>query len=128
MTGARHYRELIVWQLADAIRVHVFTFTARADFRRDSRLRAQTDDAIESVCRNIAEGFGGTDAEFRHFLIVARRSLNELSDSLRSARLKNYISQDDLHQISALSRRLHPALGGLIQHLERKISRARQSL
>jgi len=78
--------------------------------------------AIESACRNIAEGFGGTDAEFRHFLIIARRSLNELSDSLRSALLKGYLSDEDLRPVSALTRRLHPALGGLIRHLDGKLS------
>ena len=123
MRGARHYKELIVWQLADAIRVKVFALTVRPLFRQDRRLRSQTDDAIESACRNIAEGFGGTDAEFRHFLIIARRSLNELGDSLRSALLKGYLSDEDLRPIGTLTRRLHPALGGLIRHLDRKLAR-----
>jgi len=126
VSGARHYSELIVWQLADAIRVNVFALTGRPEFRQDFKLRSQTDDAIASVCRNIAEGFGGTDAEFRHYLIIARMSLNEVSDSLRSARLKNYIREDDVHPISALSRRLHRALAGLIQHLENKLARTRR--
>jgi len=126
VTGARHYTELIVWQLADEIRVRIFELTGRPAFKQDFKLRSQTDDAIASVCRNIAEGFGGTDAEFRHYLIIARMSLNELSDSLRSARLKNYITQDDVHPISVLTHRLHPALAGLIQHLERKLARTRR--
>lgn len=120
MAGTRHYTGLIVWQLADVIRVEVFTLTARPDFQQDFRLRSQVDDAVQSVCRNIAEGFGGTDAQFRRSLIIARGSLNELSDSLRSALLKGYASQEDLRSISALTRRLHPALAGLIRHLQRK--------
>jgi len=118
MAGARHYSQLIVWQLADGIRVKVFELTANPRFQRDFKLRAQTDDAIESVCRNIAEGFGGTNPEFRHFLIISRRSLNELCDSLRSAQLKNYISAADMTPINALVRRLYPALAGLIRHLD----------
>jgi four helix bundle protein len=125
VAGARHYTELIAWQLADAIRLEVFALTERPAFRRDFRLRDQTDDAIASVCRNIAEGFAGSDAEFRHFLIIARMSLNELSDSLRSALLKNYIAQEELGAIAVLSRRLHPALAGLIRHLEWKLAQAR---
>jgi four helix bundle protein len=118
MAGARHYSQLIVWQLADAIRIKVFELTARPEFERDFRLRTQTDDAIESVCRNIAEGFGGTNPEFKHFLIIARRSLNELFDSFRSAQLKHHISGADLIPINALARRLYPALAGLIRHLD----------
>ena len=70
------------------------------------------------VCRNIAEGFGGTNPEFRHFLVISRRSLNELCDSLRSAQLKNHISAADMAPINALARRLYPALAGLIRHLD----------
>ena len=105
MSGARHYSELIVWQLADEIRVNVFELTCGPGFKQDFRLRSQTDDAIASVGRNIAEGFGGTDAEFRRYLIIARMSLNELSDSLRTALLKNYITQEDLRTTRELSRR-----------------------
>jgi len=125
VSGARHYSELIVWQLADEIRVNVFELTCRPGFKQDFRLRSQTDDAIASVCRNIAEGFGGTDAEFGRYLIIARMSLNELSDSLRAALLKNYITHEDLRMTRELSRRLHPALAGLVHHLEKKLMRAR---
>ena len=119
MAGARHYSQLIAWQLADGIRVTVFELTARAAYRRDFKLHAQTEDAIQSVCRNIAEGFGAdTHREFRRFLIIARRSLNELIDSLRSAELKHHVTPEDLWPIHALSRRLYPALAGLIRHLE----------
>ena len=86
MAGARHFTELVVWQLADQIRTTVYRLTERPVFVRDTRLRVQTDDAIESVCRNIAEGFGcESHAEFHRYLVIARRSLNELFDSLHAA-------------------------------------------
>jgi four helix bundle protein len=56
--GAKRYRDLIGWQLADQIRVLVFKLTERACFARDLKLHSQTEDAVNSVCRNIAEGFG----------------------------------------------------------------------
>ena len=52
-------------------------------------LKSQIEGAVNSVCRNIAEGFGcGTHAEFARFLGISRRSLNELQDALRGALLK----------------------------------------
>jgi four helix bundle protein len=118
MAGARHFTELVSWQLADEIRTAVYPLTERPVFARDTRLRAQTDDAIESVCRNIAEGFGcESHAEFHRYLVIARRSLNELFDSLRAAEIKRHVTTQDLVTIRALGRRLYPAMAGLMRHL-----------
>ena len=118
MQPARHYRELVVWQLADNIRRLTYPLTCRAAFHADRRLREQTDDAIESVCRNIAEGFAGTHKQFKNYLLIARSSLNELRDCLHSAVIKGYVTPDDLPPIWALTRRLFPAMSSLIQYLE----------
>lgn len=65
MAGARNFKELIVWQLADAIRVETLKLTRRPVFQRDLKLHSQTEDAVNSVCRNLAEGFGcETHGEF----------------------------------------------------------------
>ena len=122
MAGAAHFTELVVWQLADQIRTAVYPLTQRPPFSSDRRLREQAEDAIESVCRNIAEGFGcDSDAEFLRFLVYSRRSLNELVDSLRAAETKGHIRSADVIEIQALSRRFYPAMGGLMRHLRRKI-------
>jgi four helix bundle protein len=56
---------LIIWQLADEFREHVFELTKKRPFATDFNLRSQLDDAAESVCRNIAEGFAcKSDKEF----------------------------------------------------------------
>jgi four helix bundle protein len=78
---------LIVWQLADQIRVLVFKLTERERFARDLKLHSQTEDAANSVCRNIAEGFACKHKEFARFLEISRRSLNGLGDSFRTAQL-----------------------------------------
>jgi four helix bundle protein len=118
MQVARHFRELLVWQLADDLRQQIYRLTRRPRFAADERLRKQTDDAIESACRNIAEGFAGSHKQFRNYLLIARRSLNEIRDCLRAALLKGHIGADDLPPIWALTRRLFPALASLIHHLE----------
>ena len=118
MAGATRHEELIAWQLADQIRIHVLNLTKREPFARDLKLRSQTEDAANSVCRNIAEGFGCKHIEFARFLVVSRRSLNELRDAFRGAQLKGYVTADDYAPIAALSRRLYPALSRLIAYLE----------
>ena len=90
MPGARHFTQLIVWQLGDQLRAEVYALTKRRRLQADLKLRSQLDDAVDSVCRNIAEGFGcQSNREFARFLRIARRSLNEVQDELRSAVLKD---------------------------------------
>jgi four helix bundle protein len=117
--GARHFTELIVWQLADQLRIQILGLTKRKPFVADLKLRSQTDDAADSVCRNIAEGFGCKDHEFARFLRIARRSLNEVQDQFRSAKLKAYVVEADLAEARKLMRRLYAGLGSLIRYLER---------
>jgi four helix bundle protein len=120
MPGATHFTELIVWQLADGLRRATFELTAREAFRRDLKLHAQTEDSINSACRNIAEGFGcETHREFARFLRIARRSLNELQDAFCAAREKGYVSDADLHVPRRWLRRIFPALGRFIGYLDR---------
>ena len=116
---ARHFTQLIVWQLGDELRREIFALTKRPRFRADLKLRSQLDDAVDSVCRNIAEGFGCGNREFARFLRISRRSLNEVQDALRSAMLKEYVDEADLVAVRTLIRRLYPALASLLRHLDR---------
>ena len=125
MAVARHFSELIVWQLADRLRIEVFQLTKRGRFHADWKLRSQLEDAADSACRNITEGFGGTDPEFARYLRIARRSLNEVQDGFRSARLKEYVSDADLSPARSPLRRVFPALSSLLRHLDRRNGRDR---
>lgn len=117
---ARHFTELVVWQLGDQHRVEVFRLTKRSCFRSDLKLRSQLDDAADSVCRNVAEGFGcKSDREFARFLYISRRSLNEVQDCFLSALHKGYVIPEDLIAARQLQRRLYPALAALIRSLDR---------
>jgi four helix bundle protein len=82
--------------------------TARPTFARDFKAQQQADDAVNSICRNIAEGFAcETHKDFARYLGYSRRSLNELRDAMRGAMLKGYISAQDLVPIER-----HPAPAG----------------
>jgi four helix bundle protein len=120
VAGARDFSQLITWQLADALRVEVLRHSQREPWAKDWKFKSQTEDAIDSVCRNIAEGFGAeTHGGFASYLRISRRSLNELRDALRSALLKRYVSAADLSPAFDLIRRLVPALDKFIAYLER---------
>jgi four helix bundle protein len=120
MRGARRYTELIVWQLADELRIETFKLTSRAVFARNLKARTQTEDAVDSVCRNIPEGFGcETHREFARFLEFSCRSLKELHDALHSAELKGYVTPTDCVAARSLIRRLFPALNRFIAYLDR---------
>ena len=74
MKPARHYTDLIVWQLGEAIRIEVFSLTEKPRFNADFKARNLVEDAANSVTRNIAEGFGcETHGEFARFLDHKRK-------------------------------------------------------
>ena len=119
MRGARDFTELVVWQLADELRRELLKLTGRPAYLRNVRLREQTDDAVDSICRNAAEGFSAdTHAQFAWFLRISRRSLNEVQDAILSAQQKRILNPADLVPVRGLIRRLSPALNGFIAYLE----------
>ena len=119
MPPARRYSDLRVWKLADELRRQIFSLTNRPRFARDFKAREQLDDAINSVCRNIAEGFPCGHIEFARFLEFSRRSLNEVRDALHAASLKGYVSEEELPALLRLANRLAPALARFIAYLRR---------
>ena len=118
MPPVRHFSQLIVWRLAEEIRIKVFELTAKPSFAADFKAKSQGEDAANSVCRNIAEGFGcETHAEFARFLKISRRSLNEVHDVLHGAQLKEYVTASELAPIRSLSNRIYPAFSRLLTYL-----------
>ena len=119
MRGARHFSELTVWKLADELRVETLKLTSRPEFARNLKAQTQAEDAVNSICRNIAEGFGcESHGQFAWYLRISRRSLNELQDAFRGAEQKGYVTSDDRAPLRALTRRLYPALNRFIAYLD----------
>jgi four helix bundle protein len=116
---ARRYSDLRVWKLADELRRKIFILTNRPRFARDLKAQGQLDDAINSVCRNIAEGFPCGHVEFARFLEISRRSLNEVRDALHGASLKGYVNDEELPALLRLADRLAPALARFVTYLRR---------
>ena len=93
---------------------------ARPEYRRNLKFHSQTVDTLDSVCRNIAEGFGcETHREFSRFLKISRRSLNELQDGFDSTLEKGLASEEELDEPRRLVHRLVKGLSSLIAYLDR---------
>jgi len=113
---ARSYRELLVWQKARALAVHVYRATEDFPKAELYGLTSQLRRAAVSVASNIAEGQGRlTSGEFLHFLGQARGSLLELDTQLAIARDLTYLDSD-LHE--NLAQEIYQVLGLLNRLLE----------
>ena len=78
-----HYSDLIVWQKAMDLVVHVYEVTESFPQREVFGLTNQVRRAAVSIPSNIAEGQGrGTTKDFLHFLAIARGSLQEVETQL----------------------------------------------
>jgi four helix bundle protein len=121
VAGARHFTELVCWQLARDLKIALYSFTERPQVRRDFKFYEQVRDAAASAPRNIAEGFGRrTHADFARFLDVARASLGECQNHLHDAVDRGYLTAVDFDELNQLANRACGAVAALQRYLRRK--------
>ena len=104
------HRRLEVWQDARALVKRVYSVSAMFPKTERFGLMDQINRAAVSVPSNIAEGSSReTQADFVHFLVIARGSLSEIDTQLTLAEDLGYIEQqDDLHnEVEVLACRLN---------------------
>ena len=118
---ARSHRELLVWQKAKKLAVHVYKASEHFPRTEIYGLVSQVRRASVSVVSNIAEGQGRlTPGEFVHFLGQARGSLIELETQLDIAFEIAYLDAD---QQDSFSNEIYEVLGllnRLIESLRRR--------
>jgi four helix bundle protein len=113
---ARTYRELLVWQKAEALAVHIYRATEQFPKAETYGLTSQIRRAAVSVASNIAEGQGRlTSGEFLHFLGQARGSLLELDTQIAIALNLMYFKPD---QYEILDSEIYQVLGLLSRLIE----------
>jgi four helix bundle protein len=118
MAGAKHFRDLTCWQLADELKLGLYKLADSPSVRADVRFREQLIDAARSAPRNIAEGFGRrTHREFAMFLDIARGSLMECQNHLQDAVDRKYLARAEFTELDALARRTCGAVARLQQYL-----------
>ena len=78
-----HYRDMIVWQKAMDLTNEIYRLAKLLPKEEQFSLSDQMRRAAVSVPSNIAEGHGRlSEKDFRHFLSVAKGSVNELQTQL----------------------------------------------
>jgi four helix bundle protein len=118
MAGARHFRDLVCWQLANELKLALYRLADSPSVRTDLGFREQLRGAAASAPRNIAEGFGRrTHRDFAQFLDVARGSLLECQNHLQDAVDRRYLSQHDFAELDGLARRACAAVARLQTYL-----------
>ena len=73
--------------------------------------------AATSICLNIAEGSGGTKAEFNQYLKIARRSTRECIAISEVAYRQAYLDQEKRKQSRQLCTEISKMLSGLMKSL-----------
>ena len=118
MAGARHFRELICWQLARELKLALYEAIERPSIRKDFKFCDQVREAARSGPRNIAEGFGRrTHAEFARFLDVARGSLAECQNHLQDAVDLGYLDAAEFTRLNTLAQRTSGAVARFQRYL-----------
>jgi len=97
------YRDLVVWQKAMDLVDAVYDLTDQFPKEEVYGLIAQMKKAAISMPSNIAEGRRrGTDADFRHFLIIAFGSGAELETQVEIAKRRQFSKKLDFSKVDIL--------------------------
>jgi len=121
MAGAKHFRELVCWQLAQELKPAIYKLIESPTIKRDLRFCDQIREAARSGPRNIAEGFGRrTHREFAMFLDVARGSLMECQNHLQDGVDRRYLSHAEFTSLNALAQRTCGAVARLQRYLRKR--------
>ena len=118
------YRDLIVWQKAKTLAVHVYQQTEAFPKAETYGLTSQLRRAAISVVSNIAEGQGRlTSGEFQQFLGHSRGSLLELETQLEIACELRFLDSEVYENLTQKSYQVLGLINRLLDSL-RKIKRA----
>jgi four helix bundle protein len=116
--GAKHFRELVVWQLADRLRDYAFTITSTGPSSSDFEFRRQIRASSASVADNIAEGFGRySHGDFARFLSIAKASLDETENHFIKGEKRRYFTNDQATSGMNAVVRTRRTLLGLMRYL-----------
>lgn len=111
MTGAKNHRELIVWQVADELRMEVYQLTARPPASRDFKFCDQLRDAVSGIPSNIAEGFRRkSSTDYARFITYAFSGMDETEERLADGVKRGHWAKDELTMANRLLRRLTKGL------------------
>lgn len=116
--SVQSYEDLEVWQRGMDLAGEVYRLTRTFPSEEKFGLTSQLRRAAVSISSNIAEGWGrGVTNEYLQFLRYARGSLYEVETQLRIAERNQYLSDEDLRTLLALTSTLSRMLLSLMRAL-----------
>ena len=125
--GVRDFRDLVAWQLADALRWEVIQFTSEGPAARDFRFRDDIRASAGSAPSNIAEGFGRfRPRPFAQFLEYSKASLEETQDHLIEAKTRGLIDATLFSRLWTLAKAAERATTNLLLSKLRQAKEERQ--
>jgi len=108
---------MTVARLVEQLRVESFRLAQIHALEADRTLRTQIADAVDGVCRNVAEALTCDQGRQSARLIRrARSSLTEVQDGLRRSVSRRYVSDVDVKPAQEALSKLYPALSCLLTH------------
>lgn len=119
--SSSNYQDLVVWQRARALAVHVYRTTHGFPRAEIFALSQQMRRAAVSIASNIAEGHGRRwPREVLNFLYVARGSAKELETQILIAHDLEFTASDVHAALQGEMTDVLRLLNGLIRHHEKK--------
>jgi four helix bundle protein len=115
-----NFEDLKVYQ--KALEYVDFAYKITRDFPKTEAfsLTDQFRRAAVSVCLNIAEGSGGSKAEFNQFLKISRRSVRECIAITEISYMQNFIADEERKQSRDFCFEISRMLNGLMKSLKEK--------
>ena len=124
MSKIQRFEDIQAWQEARSLTNAIYTLSGSGQWAKDYALRDQIRRASISVMSNIAEGFERrTDAEFAHFLSMAKASASEVKAQLYVALDQGYIDQDRFNNLYERCDKVSRYLGSFIRYLRQNDAR-----
>jgi four helix bundle protein len=118
--GARDFRELVVWQLADQLQNETLRLIGLPGWETDFKLRDEADKTASQIKRSISEGFRRpTHPDFARFLEYSFSSVGELRALFDDAYKKQYATACQLQAARDLCFRLERGLRAFVRYLKR---------
>ncbi len=94
------FRKLKVWEKAHQLTLEIYRLTAKFPREEVYALTSQTRRASTSIGLNIVEGCGRfTKPDFKHFLVMATGSVNEVDYAFILAHDLGYITNEEYNNI-----------------------------
>ena len=112
------FENLTVYQKSLEFIDTIYSITVKFPKEEQFRITSQFIRAAHSIALNIADGSGGTNAEFKNFLRISKRSTRECIVCLTIALRQNYITTEDELEIRMKAVEISKMLNGLIKSIK----------